>query len=87
MDYGKQRRQKFLCCVVLQVANINYYVPVTSYKQQKPDSFLIMSDNGEVLSSLRFNYMFPVSGKFLKERLIDKEPDPRYRSLLSQELS
>ncbi len=87
MDYGKQRRQKFLCCVVLQVANINYYVPVTSYKQQKADNFLIMSDNGEVLSSLRFNYMFPVPGKFLKERLIDKEPDPMYRSLLSQELS
>lgn len=87
MDYGKQRRQKFLFCVVLQAANINYYVPVTSYKQQKPDNFLIMSDNGEVLSSLRFNYMFPVPGKFLKERLIDKEPDPMYRSLLSQELS
>lgn len=86
MDYGKNHKPKFLCGVVLNVNNINYYVPVTSYKQQKPDNFLIYSDNGEVVSSLRFNYMFPVPKDLLTERRIDSEPDELYRSLLAQEL-
>ena len=86
MDYGDQRKPKFLCCIVLQVENTNYYVPVTSYKQQKPDNFLIYGDDGQVVASLRFNYMFPVPKELLKERRITEESDRAYRSLLAQEL-
>ena len=86
MDYGEQRKPKFLCGIVLQVGDTDYYVPITSYKQQKPDNFLIYSDNGQVVSSLRFNYMFPVPKQLLKERRIAEEPDRAYRSLLAQEL-
>lgn len=86
MDYGAQRKPKFLCGIVLQIGDTDYYVPVTSYKQQKPDNFLIYSDNGQVVSSLRFNYMFPVPKDLLKERRINEEPDHAYRSLLAQEL-
>lgn len=86
MDYGKNRKPKFLCGVVLNLGNINYYVPVTSCKEQKPDNLLIYSDNGQVVSSLRFNYMFPVPKELLIERQIDSEPDRAYRSLLAQEL-
>ena len=59
MEYTIGHKQKFLCGVVLQVNGFDYYVPVTSFKQQKPDNFLIAADNGQVVSSLRFNYMFP----------------------------
>ncbi len=45
MEYGNQRKSKFLCGVVLQISDIHYYVPVTSYKQQKPDNFLITAAN------------------------------------------
>ena len=86
MDYGTQRKPKFLCGVVLQVNSINYYVPVTSYKQQKPDNFLIKAANGQVVSSLRFNYMFPVPDQLISVRIIADEPDRAYRALLSQEL-
>lgn len=86
MDYGDQRKQKFLCGVVLQVNSMNYYVPVTSYKQQKPDNFLIKAANGQVVSSLRFNYMFPVPNQLISVRIIADEPDRAYRALLSQEL-
>lgn len=65
---------------------MNYYVPVTSYKQQKPDNFLIKAANGQVVSSLRFNYMFPVPDKLIAVRIIADEPDRAYRALLSQEL-
>lgn len=86
MDYGEQRKPKFLCGVVLQVNGMNYYVPVTSYKQQKSDNFLIRASNGQVVSSLRFNYMFPVPDGLISERIIANEPDRAYRALLSQEL-
>ena len=56
MEYGDKRKPKFLCGVVLQVGGQDYYVPVTSYTQQKPDNFLIRAANGQVTSSLRFNY-------------------------------
>ena len=86
MDYGNQRKPKFLCGIVLQVNGTDYYVPVTSYKQQKPDNFLIYARNGQVVSSLRFNYMFPVPIDLVAERPIATEPDRAYRALLAQEL-
>lgn len=86
MEYGVSRKPKFLCGVVLFVNNMNYFVPVTSYKQQQPDNFLIKADNGVVVASLRFNYMFPIPLELIQERKIDTEPDAAYRSLLSQEL-
>lgn len=86
MNYGKNRKPKFLCGVVLEINNVNYFVPVSSYKQQKPDNFLICDKNGKVVSSLRFNYMFPVPLNIVKERRIDTEQDLKYKALLSQEL-
>lgn len=86
MEYGDKRKPKFLCGVVLQVGGKDYYVPVTSYTQQKPDNFLIRAANGQVTSSLRFNYMFPVPKELVSERTIAKEPDRAYRALLAQEL-
>ena len=86
VEYGEQRKPKFLCGIVLQINDIDYYVPVTSYKQQKPDNFLIKADNGKVTSSLRFNYMFPIPKGLVTERTIAAEPDKAYRALLAQEL-
>jgi protein AbiQ len=86
MEYSKKHKPKFLCGIVLQVNSIDYYVPVTSYKQQKPDNFLIKVDNGQTVSSLRFNYMFPIPVGLTSVRNISGEPDYAYRILLSQEL-
>ena len=86
MEYRDKHKPKFLCGIVLQVNNTDYYVPVTSYKQQKPDNFLIKADNGQAVSSLRFNYMFPIPKGFTSVRSISGEPDRAYRALLSQEL-
>ena len=51
MAYSEKYKQKFLCGIVLQVNSVDYYVPVTSYKQQKPDNFLITADNGQIVAS------------------------------------
>ena len=86
MVYGEKYKQKFLCGIVLQVNNMDYYVPVTSYKQQKSDNFLIAADNGQIVSSLRFNYMFPIPKELVAVRVIANESDRAYRALLAQEL-
>jgi len=86
MEYTKGHKRKFLCGVVLRINDIDYYVPVTSYKQQKPDNFLITSDNGKVVSSLRFNYMFPIPKELTAVHVISEESDRAYRTLLAQEL-
>jgi len=86
MSYSEKYKQKFLCGIVLQVNDVDYYVPLTSYKQKKPDNFLITADNGQVVSSLRFNYMFPIPKELVAVRVIESEPDHAYRALLAQEL-
>ena len=86
MAYSDKYKPKFLCGIVLHVNGVDYYVPVTSYKQQKPDNFLILAENGQVVSSLRFNYMFPVPKETVTVRIIASEPDNAYRALLAQEL-
>jgi protein AbiQ len=86
MVYGERYKPKFLCGIVLQVNGIDYYVPVTSFKEQKPDNFLIAVDNGQVVGSLRFNYMFPIPKVLVAIRVISDEPDRAYRALLAQEL-
>ena len=86
MQYDNKRKEKFLCGIVLRVSGIDYYVPVTSYKDKKPDNFLIIADNKQVVGSLRFNYMFPVPKGLVSVRIIDEEPDRAYRALLAQEL-
>ena len=85
MEYSDKRKPKFLCGIVLQINNSDYYVPVTSYKQQKGDNFLIKATNGLVVGSLRFNYMFPIPKGLISVRRITDEPDLAYRALLSQE--
>ncbi len=86
MRYDDEHKPKFVCGVVLRINNQNYYVPVSSYKTQKPDNFLLKDKNGKVTGSLRFNYMFPAPNSLIKERTIKTEPDIAYRILLSQEL-
>ena len=86
MVYNEKYKQKFLCGIVLRINDVDYYVPVTSYKQQKPDNFLIIANNGQVVSSLRFNYMFPIPKGLVAVRVIDDEQDQAYRALLAQEL-
>lgn len=86
MAYSDKYKPKFLCGIVLKVNSVDYYVPVTSYKQQKPDNFLIVADNGQTVSSLRFNYMFPIPKEAIAIRVISDEPDRAYRALLAQEL-
>lgn len=87
MGYTYPHKQKFLCGIVLSIHDCNYFVPVSSFKQKRPDNFLIVAKNGNIVSSLRFNYMFPIPDSVVSVRSISNEPDPAYRTLLAQELA
>lgn len=86
MEYSSDRKNKFLCGIVLQINGHSYFAPVTSYKLQKPDNFLIHSASGNVVASLRFNYMFPINLTDVKIKTINDITDEKYKSLVSQEL-
>lgn len=86
MDDNSYGKTKFLLGVVLVVNGTEYYVPVTSFKTQQKDNFLIRVDNGAITSSLRFNYMFPIPKEMVSVRVISTEPDRAYRAFLAQEL-
>jgi len=86
MEYAVDNKPKFLCGIILKIEDMDYYAPVTSFKEQKKDNFLIKSKNGAIVSSLRFNYMFPIPKELVSIRKIEEETDQKYKSLLSQEL-
>ena len=86
LNYGNGRKQKLLCGIVLTVNSNDYYVPVSSFKKKMPDNFLIRDKNENPVSSLRFNYMFPVPMDIVSVRNIENEPDDKYKTLLAQEL-
>lgn len=86
LEYGKNRKQKFVCGIVLKINDTNYFAPVTSYKEKKPDNFLIFnSDGNKVTSSLRFNYMFPVPKEILTLYDFNTINDKKYKLLIEQE--
>lgn len=55
-------RNKFAFGAVMQVKEINYYVPISSFDKKQEANILIRipGDEKEVKGSLRFNYMVPV---------------------------
>lgn len=83
--YAPGKKEKFMCGIVLKIGDNNYVAPVTSYNIQKPDNFLLRDNDGNVTSSLRFNYMFPVAEGTYTLYDFNQEVEERYRSVVRQE--
>ncbi len=78
-------RDKFLCGVVLSINNTNYYVPVSSNKNKYLSSFIIYDENKNILSSLRFSFMFPCPIECITLKKFSLETDIKYRGLTQKE--
>ena len=64
------RTDKFVYGVVLTVKDLNYYVPFSHYEKRQEDNVLVViKDHGKnhIAGSLRFNYMFPVPKRCLRQ--------------------
>ncbi|WFA07920.1 type III toxin-antitoxin system ToxN/AbiQ family toxin [Tissierella sp. Yu-01] len=84
-----KNEQKFLCGIVLSINNVDYYVPVTSYKKKKSENFLIIFDDdkfNKIKGSLRFNFMIPVPKVAITERIINDEENGIRRIFLQKQL-
>jgi len=78
---------KFVCGVVLHISSYNYFAPISS-KTDKQRTNLIIQNEGQALSSIKFSYMFPVPSSELSELDINgtiRSQDPRYADLLDKE--
>jgi len=75
---------KFVCGVVLNIKNINYYAPVSSFNKQQKTNFLILNEQSRAISSIRFSFMFPAPINVLKVKDFNKEPYTYKRLLLAE---
>ena len=78
---------KFVCGIVLQISQFNYFAPISSNRAKQQTNILIEDDKGNILSSIKFSFMFPapLSEVSRKDFELIRQLDPAYADLLSKE--
>jgi len=88
VDYSSaNRHDKFLCGIVLEVNNHDYFAPISSFAVKQRTNMLIKNEEGKAISSIRFSFMIPVpkgKGVMLVKNFGNEIPS--YRRLLDLEL-
>lgn len=81
-----ESHDKFVCGVVLNIDDVEYYAPISHFNKPQKTNFPII-DNGKIISTVRFCFMFPALHSVLKKKNFKKisELDPKYADLLSTE--
>ncbi|GHV23600.1 hypothetical protein AGMMS49959_17140 [Planctomycetales bacterium] len=77
---------KFLCGVVLSVAQHRYFAPISSFTIPQRTNLIIKNERGKAISCIRFAFMIPVPPEAATRKIIQNEPSPKYRRLLNWEL-
>ncbi|MCD8201488.1 MAG: type III toxin-antitoxin system ToxN/AbiQ family toxin [Clostridia bacterium] len=85
VSYGPSRNEKFMCGILLQIGELIYLAPVSSYKIQQKNNVLLFDRKGNATSSVRLNFMFPIYQEFVARLVINNVVDPGYKRLLQQE--
>ena len=75
---------KFFCGIILNINDLNYFVPVSSFKKQQQTNFLII-DKNRPISSLRLSFMIPVKDGFYKPANF-LNFDTKYQDLVKAEI-
>lgn len=77
---------KFVCGIVLTINGINYYAPI-SHMTNRQRTNLQITENGRVLSTIRFSFMFPAMENVLtvKDFSVIAQNNQQYADLLSAE--
>lgn len=78
---------KFVCGIVLQINGFEYVTPISS-KTNKQRTNMLIYDGANIVSSIKFSFMFPAISKVLTFKDISKIRlvDPNYANLLQAEL-
>lgn len=80
-------RNKFVCGIVLRINGLSYYAPISSKTIKRRTCMLILNKRGQILSSIKFNYMFPIppNAAVRKDFSAIRAVDPKYADLLQAE--
>jgi len=78
--------EKFLCGIVLNIHDHDYFAPISSFKTPQRTNIIIKDVNGKDVSSIRFSFMIPVPPDAISIKRIADEPSEKYRILLDMEL-
>ena len=77
---------KFVCGVILNINNIDYYAPISHFNKKQQTNIPIYR-NKEIISTVRFSFMFPALESVLKIKSFTdiKKEDLQYAKLLETE--
>lgn len=89
MEYAIDQKRKFVFGSVLEINNYYYFAPVTSYNKKKSENISIpaISNPNQIISTIRFNYMFPVPKECLTPFNFSDLNDFNYYRLVLHEYS
>lgn len=78
---------KFVCGIVLSISGYNYFAPISSNRTRQQTNILIQDDDGTVLSSIKFSFMFPAPNSVIsmKDFKVIRAANPAYADLLEKE--
>lgn len=82
-----EANNKFVCGIVLSVNKHNYFAPISSSTAKQQTGILIQDDGGNVLSSIKFCFMFPAPNSTIsvKDFGAIRALDQSYADLLEKE--
>lgn len=80
--YGKNDR--FLCGILFEIDGMNYFAPISSFKQPQKSNIIIKDHHGNDIGSIRFGYMFPVPLSLVRKKDFSVK-NQFYQRLLEEE--
>lgn len=78
--------KKFFIGVVMKINGFNYFAPVSSYNKENNLTFNIKNNDGDIVASIRPNYMFPLMKDTYKLIPINKLNSKYYKYFVQYEL-
>ena len=81
-----KEHKKFVCGIVLDMQGYHYFAPVSSYNKKNDTNFLILNEQNNPISSIRFSFMFPIPEGLAHIKDFACEED-KYKRLLMTELA
>ena len=80
--YGKNDR--FLCGILFEIDGMNYFAPISSFKQPQKSNIIIKDHHGNDIGSIRFGYMFSVPLSLVRKKDFSVK-NQFYQRLLEEE--
>ena len=86
-NIGYDTNNKFICGIVLNINDYNYYAPISSNPQIQRTNLPIFDKHNKVIATIRFCFMFPALLSVLTEKNFKSinSVDSKYADLLAIE--